>query len=138
MDESEYSKLLDKAIEQIPEDAKVIRRWIVPTVDVDYEGKTTIIKNFKQIVTELGCDERHLFKKICKELGAAGDIQKSSGRAVLKSILKKSSLNSQIENYTKDYIICQTCGKPDTMILKDGRNHILKCQACGTRRIIKL
>jgi translation initiation factor 2 subunit 2 len=138
MDENDYSKLLDIAIEQIPEDAKDTKRWIIPKLDVDYEGKTTIIKNFKQIVTELGCDEKHFFKKICKELGAAGDIQKSSGRAVLKSILKKSSLNSQIENYTRDYIICQTCGKPDTVIIKDGRNHVLKCQACGTRRMVKL
>lgn len=138
LDESDYFKLLDKALEQIPEEVKEQKRWIVPEVDLDYEGKTTIIKNFRNIVTELGCDDRHFFKKICKELGAAGDIQKSSGRAILKSVLKKSSINAQIANFAKEYVICQTCGKPDTTIIKDGRNHVLICQACGTRRIVKL
>lgn len=138
MDEKTYLKLLEKGLEQIPEIAKETQRWIVPQVDAVYEGKTTIIRNFKSIVSELGCDEKHFFKKICKELGAAGDVQKSSGRAVLKSVLKKVSLNKQIEIYSRDYVVCQTCGKPDTVIIKDGRNHVMICQACGTRRVVKL
>lgn len=137
MDESEYIKLLDKALVQIPEGAKETERWEIPKVEVIHEGKTTIIRNFRAIVTQLGCDEKHFFKKICKELGAAGDVQ-SSGRAVLKSVLRLKSLNKQVENYAKDYIICQTCGKPDTLIRKEGRNHVLVCQACGTHRVIKL
>ncbi|MBN2154971.1 MAG: translation initiation factor IF-2 subunit beta [Candidatus Lokiarchaeota archaeon] len=138
MDEKDYYKLLDVGIEQIPEDVKTTERWEIPTVDIEYEGKTTIIKNWRKIIEQIHRDEKHLFKQICKELGAAGDIQHSSGRAVLKSIIKKSSLNKQIANYCKEYVICSTCGKPDTDIIKDGRNHVLKCQACGTRRIIKL
>ena len=67
-----------------------------------------------------------------------GDIQHSSGLAILKSIIKKPSLNKQVSNYCKEYVICNTCGKPDTVIIKDGRTHVLQCQACGTRRIIKL
>lgn len=138
MDEAEYVKLLDKALEKVPSDAKSTERWQIPIVDVEYEGKTTIIKNWKRIVEEINKDEKHVFKHICKELGAAGDIQKSSNRAVLKSVLKKSSLDKQLSNYCKEYVICATCGKPDTQIIKEGRNHVLVCQACGTRRIIKL
>lgn len=138
LEEEEYLKLLDKALSKIPEDAKITDRWEIPQADVEYEGKTTIIKNWKVIVDKIRKDEKHLFKKICKELGAAGDIQKSSGRAVLKSVVKKASLNKQIENYCHEFVICSTCQKPDTIIVKDGRNHILLCQACGTRRVIKL
>lgn len=138
MEEDEYYRLLDKGIKQIPEDVKTTERWKIPLVDIEYEGKTTIIRNWRKLVEQIRKDEKHLFKHICKELGAAGDIQYSSGLAVLKSIIKKPSLNKQISNYCKEYVICSTCGKPDTDIIKDGRNHVLKCQACGTRRIIKL
>ncbi len=140
MDESEYIELLEDALEQIPEGAKEVARWEIPQVDIDIEGKTTIIKNWKQITEQIGNgkDPKHLLKKICNALGTAGDIQSTSGRAVLKSVLKRDSLNKQIVNYCKDFVICQTCNKPDTVIIKDGRNHVLVCQACGTRRIIKL
>ena len=138
MDETEYTNLLDKALAQIPQGAKETERWEIPQVDIEIEGKTTIIKNWKKIAEDINKEEHHLFKKICKELGAAGDIQKSSGRAILKSVIKKSSLNKQIELYCKDFVLCTTCGKPDTVIVKDGRSHVLVCQACGTRRIVKL
>lgn len=138
MDEEKYIKLLDQALEEIPEDAKQVGRWEIPKVDVSYEGKSTIIKNWRSIINELNRDEKHLFKKICKELGAAGTIQESSGRAILKSIVKKTALNKQVQKYTKEYVICQTCNKPDTIIRKDGRNHVLICQACGTRKMVKM
>ncbi|MHA1870796.1 MAG: translation initiation factor IF-2 subunit beta [Promethearchaeota archaeon] len=138
MDDEEYLRLLDKAISEIPEGAKQVERWNIPRVEIAHEGKRTIIKNWKKIIDEINRDEKHLFKKICKELGTAGDIQKSSGRAIIKSIIKRSSLDRLIENYCKEYVICQTCKKPDTVIVKEGRNHVLVCQACGTRRIVKL
>lgn len=137
MDESDYTKLLDHALEQIPEGAKKTERWEIPKAETEIEGKTTIIKNWNKIASS-SKRGAHMFKYICKALGTAGDIQKSSGRAVLKSILKRSSINNQIKNYFDDYIICKTCGKPDTIVLKENRNHVLLCQACGTRRIIKL
>ena len=72
MDEDEYYRLLDKGIEQIPEDVKTTERWKIPLVDVEYEGKTTIIRNWRKLVEQIRKDEKHLFKHICKELGAAG------------------------------------------------------------------
>lgn len=138
VDEKKYIELLDQALEKIPEDAKQQGRWEIPRVDLAYEGKSTIIKNWRSVIAELNRNEKHLFKKICKELGAAGTIQESAGRAILKSIIKKTAINNQIKKYAKDYVICQTCNKPDTVIQKDGRNHVLVCQACGTRKIIKM
>lgn len=138
MDENTYIKLLDEAIGKIPSGTKDTDRWSIPVAEVIYEGKNTIITNFKKICEELGRDEKHFFKFICKELGAAGDIQMSSGRAVLKSVLKKPSINKQITQYVKNFVLCTTCNKPDTVIIKESRNHMLICQACGTRRIVKL
>ncbi|MHA1339898.1 MAG: translation initiation factor IF-2 subunit beta [Promethearchaeota archaeon] len=136
MEEEEYIKLLDKALAKIPDEVKATERWEIPKVNIIYDGKTTIIKNWKQIIESLGRDEKHLFKKICKNLGAAGEIQKN--RTVFRSIIKQAALNKQIEQYAKEYVICESCGKPDTTIIKEGRNHVVVCQACGRRRIIKL
>ncbi|MBD3352665.1 MAG: translation initiation factor IF-2 subunit beta [Candidatus Lokiarchaeota archaeon] len=138
MDKEKYMALLDKGYEDMPETTRSTERWEIPKADIEYEGKTTVIKNWKYIMDELNRDEKRLFKKMCKELGVAGDIKSSSGRAILKSIVKRHSLNNFIKKYCQDYVICPTCSKPDTIITKDGRNHVLVCQACGTRRIIKL
>jgi len=136
MDEEEYIKLLNKAINELPHEVKSTERWEIPKAEVIYDGKTTIIKNWKQIIEKINKDEKHLFKKICNNIGAAGEIQKN--RTILRSIIKPNILNKQIEIYCNEYVICDSCGKPDTIIIKEGRDHVLVCQACGRRKIIKL
>jgi len=53
LDEENYIKLLDEAIEKIPDEAKDTDRWTIPVAQIVYEGKNTIITNFKKICDEL-------------------------------------------------------------------------------------
>jgi translation initiation factor 2 subunit 2 len=103
---------------------------------LEFEGKNTVIVNFKEIVDLIKRDEKHLFKAILQEVGTAGEIKGMKG--ILKGKQKQSTIDRLITNYCEKYVICETCKKPDTMIIKEGRSHILVCQACGTRHPIKL
>jgi translation initiation factor 2 subunit 2 len=55
----------------------------------------------------------------------------------LKGQYKEQVLNRLIENYTKTYVLCNICNKPDTEIQREGKKLYLKCTACGAREEIK-
>lgn len=55
----------------------------------------------------------------------------------LKGQYKDQVLNRLIENYTKTYVLCNICNKPDTQIQREGKRYYLKCTACGAREEIK-
>ncbi|MHA1719644.1 MAG: translation initiation factor IF-2 subunit beta [Promethearchaeota archaeon] len=136
MSEEEYIKLLNRAFEKIPEGFHETDRWKIPTARLEYEGKNTIIVNFKEIIENIKRDEKHFIKFILQEVGTAGGIK--GNKAILKGKQKLSTIDRLIKNYCEKFVICETCLKPDTVIVKEGRSHLLVCQACGTRHPVKL
>jgi len=136
MEEKEYLELLDRAWQKIPEGFHDTERWKIPTARLEYEGKNTIIVNFKEIFEDIKRDDKHLFKYILEGVGTAGEVKGNKG--ILKGKQKQQTIDHLIENYCDMYVICKTCQKPDTTIIKEGRDHILVCQACGTRRPVRL
>ena len=135
MDEQEYVKLLDRAYTRIPQGFHDTERWKIPQVNLEFEGKNTIIQNYKEIIDAIRRDSAHFFKTILQEIGTSGEVKMP--KAILKGKQKKVNLDRLIENYCVKYVICETCGKPDTHVEKDGRQHVLVCAACGTRRPVK-
>ncbi|DAC37784.1 MAG TPA: translation initiation factor IF-2 subunit beta, partial [Candidatus Poseidoniales archaeon] len=47
-------------------------------------------------------------------------------------------LKKAIVNYVNTYIKCVQCNSPDTHFIKYDRTTLLKCQACGATRPVKL
>ena len=136
MSKEEYLALVDRAFEKIPDGFHETDRWKIPIARLEYEGKNTILVNFKDIVDSINRDEKHLFSYILQEVGTAGNIK--GNKAILKGKQKLRTVNRLVNNYCETYVICETCGKPDTTIQKEGRAHLLVCQACGTRHPVKL
>ncbi|UYP46376.1 Translation initiation factor 2 subunit beta [Candidatus Lokiarchaeum ossiferum] len=135
-EDEEYLKLLDRAFAKIPSGFHETDRWKIPIARLEYEGKNTILLNFKEVVDSIKRDEKHFIKNILQEVGTAGGIK--GNKAILKGKQKLNTINRLIKNYCEKYVICETCGKPDTVIVKEGRVHLLVCQACGTRHPVKL
>ncbi len=136
MSEEEYIKLLDRAFEKIPEGFHETDRWKIPTARLEFEGKNTLIVNFKEIIETIKRDDKHFIKFILQEVGTAGGIK--GNKAILKGKQKLSTIDRLIKNYCEKFVICETCLKPDTVIIKEGRSHLLVCHACGTRHPVKL
>ena len=136
MSEEEYTKLLDRAFEKFPDGIHETVRWKIPTARLEFEGKNTLIVNFKEIIENLKRDDKHFIKYILQEVGTAGGIK--GNKAILKGKQKLSTIDRLIKNYCEKFVICETCLKPDTIIIKEGRSHLLVCHACGTRHPVKL
>lgn len=135
MDLSEYDKLLEKAYEKIPENVKKSSRFEIPKVALRIESKNSFIVNFSKIMNTLNRDARHFLGIFLKKAGTMGEIR--GQQLFLKGRYKEQVLNRLIENYTKNYVLCDVCNKPDTEIQKEGKKLFLKCGACGARIEIK-
>ncbi|MHA1793575.1 MAG: translation initiation factor IF-2 subunit beta [Promethearchaeota archaeon] len=137
MDEQEYISLLDKAYSKLPEDVINKSRFEFPEAKIFIEGNKTYIKNFKFIIDKIKRESKHFLKFLLNEIGTAGIIDEQTGRVVLNGVFSRKLINETIAAYVKEFVLCDTCLKPDTVIEKQGRQSILVCHACGAWRSVR-
>ena len=135
MDLNNYEDLLEKAYEKIPENVKKSSRFETPKVELRIESRNTFVTNFNKIISTLNRDRRHFLGVFLKSAGTMGEVR--GQQLFLKGQYKEQVLNRLIENYTKTYVLCNICNKPDTQIQREGKKLYLKCTACGAREEIK-
>ncbi len=135
MDLKDYDNLLDKAYEKIPENVKQSSRFEIPKVEVRFESKNTYITNYHKIINVLNRDSRHFAGIFLKKVGTMGEIR--GQQLFLRGQYKEQILNKLIENYTRTYVLCDICNKPDTELVREGKKLFLKCHACGARNEVK-
>ncbi|MFX0077500.1 MAG: translation initiation factor IF-2 subunit beta [Candidatus Hermodarchaeota archaeon] len=135
MDINNYDELIDKAYENIPDNVKKLSRFEIPKVEIRIEAKNTYITNFNKIINILNRDRKHFFGVFLKKVGTMGEIR--GQQLFLKGIYKEKVLNRLIEQYSKLYVLCKICNKPDTEIQREGKKVFLKCTACGAREEIR-
>jgi len=135
MDLNNYEELLDNAYKKIPDNVKKSSRFEIPKVEIRIESRNTFIKNFNKIISTLNRDKKHFIGIFLKKAGTMGEIR--GQQLFLKGQYKEQVLNRLIENYTKTYVLCNICNKPDTQIQREGKKLYLKCTACGAREEIK-
>ncbi len=136
MSEFEYEELLDRARDRIPTDISERARWTLPEPQIMIEGANTIFRNFTEVVSHMDRDENHVFQYILNELGTSGS--REGPRARFKGRIPPKRLKKRIVNYVNTYIKCVQCSAPDTLFIKEERTTLLKCQACGATRPVKL
>jgi len=71
-----------------------------------------------------------------KELAVSG-IMDPSGALILNTRVSSRVINDLLNLFIKNYVICPTCGRPDTRIVKRERVWILVCDACGAEQPLK-
>ncbi len=130
----EYQKLLDRALEKIPKREHTGERFEPPRPEVRSTKTRTWIGNFKEICDYLNRDPHHILKFLTRELATAATFEGS--RAIFKGRFDAETIRHLIEIYIGRYVICPTCGRPDTKIVKEARFLFLDCEACGARSSI--
>ena len=136
MADYEYEKLLERARSKIPKEISERQRWTLPEPDVLIEGSQTILRNFSEMVSMMDRDADHVYHFLQNELGTSGTREK--GRILLKGRIPPRRIKERIVAYVKTYILCHQCNAPDTSFLREDRTTLLKCQACGGTRPVKL
>ncbi|MFX0011599.1 MAG: translation initiation factor IF-2 subunit beta [Candidatus Hermodarchaeota archaeon] len=135
MDINNYDDLLEKGYENIPDNVKKLSRFEIPKVEIRIEAKNTYITNFNKIINTLNRDRKHFIGVFLKKVGTMGEIR--GQQLFLKGIYKEQVLNRLIEQYSKMFVLCKICNKPDTEIQREGKKIFLKCTACGAREEIR-
>lgn len=130
----EYDELLKRAKKNLPE-MHTSKRFVMPQAIAFSDKRFTRIKNFLEIARTLRREPEHLAKFLFKELAVPGSIQ--NNELVLQGRIHRSMINSRIKDYVNEYVLCHECKRPDTTIQKDGKMVIIKCEACGAKRVVK-
>jgi translation initiation factor 2 subunit 2 len=125
----DYFSLLLRARKTLPKELSTKPRFEVPKVDVFYEGKRTIWRNFEEILQVIDREASHLLPYILREIGTAGE--QNGNRVIFQGIISKEQLQDRLNRYIATYVICSVCKRPDTHLIKKGRISLLKCGACG-------
>ena len=128
--------MLDEGISKLPKRIVKTERFELPKVRGHIQGNKTIIINVNQIVSSFGRELQHFLKFLFKELATPGKMD--GPRLVLGRKLNSKLINEKIKKYADMYVICKTCGKPDTKFIKKEGVNYLKCMACGAQQIVKL
>jgi len=135
-DPNDYRALLQRARSKLPEQVMSGERFVLPDVDVIYEGKTTVWRNGGDIIDLVRREPSHMLGYLLKELGTAGT---QDGRRVLfKGRVAGKAIEDRIRSFVEMYVLCQECTRPDTHLVKDGRTVILQCEACGAHRPVTI
>ncbi|PLW80868.1 translation initiation factor IF-2 subunit beta [Candidatus Woesearchaeota archaeon] len=130
-----YEELLKKAKKELPETDHSGERFEVPKVKGHIQGNKTIISNFLDISKIIRRKPEHILKYILKELAAPGEI--TNNQLIIGTKVPSSKVNEKLLNYVDTYVICRTCGKPDTKLSKDNNIILMTCQACGARQTVQ-
>lgn len=135
MSGSSYEQLLGRAKQALPQALSSGERFQVPAPDIAFEGKTSILRNFEDIVQVIRRDPDMVLTYLLREFGTAGTVE--GRRVIFKSKVTAPQVEERIASYVDAYVLCQECGRPDTRLVKEGRIAMLECDACGARRPVK-
>jgi len=133
--QASYQELLKRAKKELPAPTSTGERWEIPKVDVMTEGRTTVIRNFDEVLQKVRREADHLTTFILREIGTAGDYE--NGRLVIQGTPQPKLVQEKLNDYCRTYVICSECGRPDTHLEKDERTTVLKCEACGAHKPIQ-
>lgn len=126
----DYDDMLDRAIEDSPDIESGSDRFEVPSPEIRQEGNTTVFENFQAVCDVLGREDADVMKFLQNDVGTSGHIDES-GRARLTGEFNQRRIESAIDDYTDQFVICSECGLPDTLLEDDQGVRILRCEACG-------
>lgn len=130
-----YEELLKQAYNKVKIVSKGSDRFSVPDVSGMISGKNTIITNIKQIADYLRRPIEHLAKYLQRELATSGKME--NDRLVLNTKVNSGKANDKILLYTKEFVICPECQKPDTEIVSEKGIKFKHCLACGAKSPVK-
>jgi translation initiation factor 2 subunit 2 len=130
-----YEQLLENAYKKVKVVENNKDRFDIPKVIGQVSGKNTIISNITEIASYLRRQVDHISKFLQKELATSGKIENE--RLILNTKLNSQKVNDKIQEYSKEFVICPECKKPDTEIITEKGIKLKHCLACGAKSPVK-
>lgn len=131
----DYEALLERGYSKIPEKATKSSKYETPQTETSVIGTRTVVYNFKEIAEKLNRSPNHLLKFMVRELATSGSLE--DARASLQGRFTKEVLDELIVKYIKAYVLCASCNKPDTKLVREERLTFILCEVCGAKNPAK-
>jgi len=136
----QYEELLGRVFnilrENNPELAGDRRRTVMRPPQVLREGtKKTVFVNFMDLCRTMHRLPEHVMTFLLAELGTSGSLD-GQQRLVVKGRFAPKNFEGILRRYVNEYVICNGCKSPDTILSKENRLFFLRCEKCGSGRSV--
>ncbi|GAA0148230.1 hypothetical protein Leryth_022139 [Lithospermum erythrorhizon] len=135
-----YEELLGRVFnvlrENNPELAGDRRRTVMRPPQVFREGtKKTVFANFMDLCKAMHRQPEHVMNFLLAEMGTSGSLD-GQQRLVIKGRFAPKNFEGILRRYINEYVICNGCKSPDTILSKEQRLFFLRCEKCGSGRSV--
>lgn len=135
-----YEELLDRVFnilrENNPDLAGDRRRTVMRPPQVLREGtKKTVFVNFMDLCKTMHRQPEHVMTFLLAEMGTSGSLD-GQQRLVIKGRFAPKNFEGILRRYINEYVICNGCKSPDTILSKENRLFFLRCEQCGSARSV--
>jgi translation initiation factor 2 beta subunit (eIF-2beta)/eIF-5 len=115
-------------------------RYVIPSLIyeiINNKGtKITILVNYINFCELLHFDKDILIKIIGKKLSCKAGIHKTSNLYYLQGDFNKNTINNIIYEFIREYLLCNSCDKPEVKLKYKKSQIRQKCCACGYKGYI--
>lgn len=130
-----YDNALKRARDLSPGIISSDDRFDIPKIQSNIEGNRTFLRNFFEIANFLNRKSTHFLKFLTNELGTSGNVD--GNRIIFQGKHTRMQIEKALNRYVEQYVLCQTCGKPDTRLEIQDRILIMRCDACGASQAVR-
>jgi translation initiation factor 2 subunit 2 len=128
----EYEASLDRALDAVPDIGSAGDRLSVPDAGAQSDGAFTRVTNLDAVADALNRETDHVHRFVQQTLATSGKLSEGVGR--YNGSFDDRDFEAAIDDYTEEYVRCSECGLPDTRLVQENRNLMLRCDACGAFR----
>lgn len=114
-------------------------RYKMPAIEITNEGagfKSTIV-NIVTIAKSLNRQVKDIISYMQKNLGTSIKYDAKKEKAYINGEFTKAQLQGHLQKFIEIFVLCQSCGLPETKFIVDKKKLKTDCSACGNIREIK-
>jgi len=140
--EYDYTYLLERLYTNLRQNNPNIinnKKLVIPPPSViGISSKKTLVSNFFDIIRIINRNIEHVQSFFISELNSNCNID-SLSRLIIKGKYSQRQVESIFKKYITDYVICDSCNKSNTYLLKDQitRLYFLNCETCKSTKSVQ-
>ncbi|XP_021723302.1 eukaryotic translation initiation factor 2 subunit beta-like isoform X2 [Chenopodium quinoa] len=136
----EYKELLQRVysflLEHNPQLAEDKRRSVLRPPLIFSEGSTqTVFVNIMDLCKTMHRRPEQLVNFLLIKLGTSGSLDEEN-RLIIRGRFAPKSLEDLLQRYINEYVLCNICRTPDTILSKENHIFLLQCELCGSERSV--
>lgn len=110
-------------------------RYKMPAIDIEMVHGKTVLKNFQRVCSAISRPEEIVSRFLAQMIGTTACCKKGSW--TLNGSFEKIKIQEHLFEFIDRYVLCPSCGNPETVFHKPKQFLYLKCLACKFNSTVK-